>query len=124
LRQEPQKREPPPGLVARLLDIGANQKTEGPPLEDMAKAVGKHLAHRLDPRTIGKEMFAAVTDRIIPQGAAELSQALFTGHAYSPYGYSLRPLQPEEPGHGVHGPEPSIEKRAAEFVALEGWRLA
>src|SRR5208282_5221444 len=81
-----------------------------------------HLADRI--LAIPSELFAGITDRIIPQGAAELSQALFTGNAYAPYGPALRPLEPETPGHGVHGPEPTPEERAAEIIALDEAKAA
>lgn len=45
-------------------------------------------------------------EKLVPQGAAELSQAIFTGNSYVPYGPTERPVSmPDaQDGHGVHGP--------------------
>lgn len=88
-----------------------------------------HLAHRLDPRTILGEMAAAVADKVIPQGAAELGQAIFGHGAYVPYGQGQDPIQPLAPGEGVHGPaeapapEPDapLIRETAEHQAAERW---
>ena len=124
MREEPSNREPPLGLVARMLEIGSNDKTEGISLEEAAKIVGQHLAHRLSPKTIAKEIFATVTDKLIPQGADELAHALFGhGRAYAPHGYHVpRPIKPE--GHGVHGPEPTPEELAAQAIEFEALKAA
>lgn len=83
----------------------------------MVDRVVDQLKERLSLKTIGVEMLATVTDKIIPQGAAEASQAYFSGYAaYVPYGPSQgpAPLDNEQQAN-VHGPpareeaQPSIE---------------
>lgn len=84
-----------------------------------------HLAHRLNPTTIAKEMANAVTERIVPQGAAELAGALFGQGAYTPYGQGQEPIPPLEPGAeqggGVHGPQadPQAPPGAEEVKAAQ-----
>ena len=97
------------------------QETD-PLFHRVVEGITGHLADRI--MAIPSEVYAGITDRIIPQGAAELSQAIFTGHAYAPYGPALRPLKLENPGHGVYGPEKTPEERAAEAVALEEAKAA
>lgn len=77
--------------------------------------VRDHLKHRLNRKTIAKEIFAAFTDKILPQGADEIGNLLFHGRAYLPWpgkGH-LPPIPapeaaavpaPDPEGHGVHGP--------------------
>jgi len=70
------------------------------------------LKHRLNPKTIAKEVFAGFTDKILPQGADELGNWLYTGSPYLPWPGKgqLPPVPmpeagaPEKAGHGVHGP--------------------
>jgi hypothetical protein len=64
-------------------------------------------------------------EKLIPQGASELANAIFQGHAFMPYGPTNRPVEkPDEPEHGVHGPPKTPEERAAELVALEEAKTA
>lgn len=50
-------------------------------------AAVRHLAGRLNPATIAREVYETATDRFIPQGSAELGRALFSEHqGYEPYG--------------------------------------
>jgi hypothetical protein len=58
------------------------------------------IKHRLNPRTIAKEMDAGVV-RLVGQGAAEAAQALFTGNGFVPYGPTDRPLTVETPVQGT-----------------------
>lgn len=67
---------------------------------DAAQGAKEHLKHRLSPRTIIKEIFNHVTDKVIPHGADEIGNVLFSGSAYLPW-----------PGEG--GPKP-IEAPAVE----------
>ncbi len=55
--------------------------------------VKDHLKHRLNPKTIGREVYAHLTEKTIPHGQDELGNILFSGSAYLPW-----------PGKG--GPEP------------------
>lgn len=49
-------------------------------------------------------------EKIIPQGAAEIAQAIFSdSNAYVPYGSAQSP--PKEPEHGVHGPHAKEAKQ-------------
>jgi hypothetical protein len=54
------------------------------------------IKHRLNPRTIAKEMDAGVV-RLASQGAAEAAQALFSGNPYVPYGPTEKPMPVVEP---------------------------
>jgi hypothetical protein len=72
-----------------------------------------------------KHALMPALEKLIPQGASELANALFQGHAYMPYGPTQMPVpKPEEPEHGVHGPPKSPEERAAELVALDEAKAA
>jgi hypothetical protein len=71
-------------------------------------------------RAFYREALMPALEKLIPQGASELANALFQGHAYMPYGTTQRPVKsPEEVEHGVHGPPETIEERAKERVAFE-----
>lgn len=60
-----------------------------------------------------RQVFMPAAEKAIPQGAAELAQALFTGDGYMPYGPTERPM--DQPEHGVHGPQPQeAQDRAGE----------
>ena len=54
---------------------------------------------------VAKEAAQTLTQRVIPQGAAELSQALFSqSNAYVPYGQGQRPVAPAQ------GPQQSYQE--------------
>ncbi len=75
---------------------------------DMAAQVRQ----RLNPMTIAAEAFETVTDRVVPQGAAEIAQALNLGHGYVPYGPGQEPLpvEPVDPASlGQLTPTPSTQ---------------
>ena len=64
-------------------------------------------------------------EKLIPQGAAELSQAIYTGTGYMPYGPTEKPV-PMEMDHGVHGPQSVQESsqqtpQAAEAAPQESY---
>ncbi len=65
-------------------------------------------------KAIPREVAAAVNGKIA-QGASELASALYAGSAFVQYG--AEPVAPQEPQHGVHGPEDVGQKAeaAAEF---------
>lgn len=66
----------------------------------------EHLKGRLSPATVGKEMLDTLTDKIIPQGAAELAQAInLGGSGYVPYGAGQEPVEPHSGVHGAGPPE-------------------
>jgi hypothetical protein len=58
----------------------------------------RNLIHRINPMTMIRETAQTVTDRVIPQGAAELAQGLVGnaannhGSAYVPYGHAQAPV--------------------------------
>jgi hypothetical protein len=50
-----------------------------------AGGIVAHLKHRLSFKTIIKEVLAGITDKLIPQGADELGNVVFSGSAYLPW---------------------------------------
>ena len=62
----------------------------------MAKNWLERIGERL--AEVPAEVAQTLTDKVIPQGAAELSQALNSqSNAYVPYGAAQRPLEVEGP---------------------------
>lgn len=81
-----------------------------------------HLGNRLNPVTMVREALAAFPDKIIPQGAAEIGQALFAGgNPYTPYGPTERPL-PMTEAQPVQAPV--AEPVAAHAPAMEAPQAA
>jgi hypothetical protein len=78
-----------------------------------------HLAHRLNPATIAREMAAAVTDKVMPQGAAELAGAIFGQGAFTPYGQGQEPVQPLAPGEDIQGPAEPLSTTASTETTRE-----
>lgn len=67
-------------------------------------------------KAVTREAVMPAVEKLIPQGAAEVTQALFTGNGYVPYGPTEKPVG--EPDHGVHGaPSPHQEMTAGEAQA-------
>ncbi len=64
------------------------------------------------------EAVMPAAEKLIPQGAAELSQALYTGTGYMPYGATEKPV-PMETDHGVHGPHSAQESPPQTTPAAE-----
>jgi hypothetical protein len=64
-----------------------------------------------------RQVFMPAAEKAIPQGAAELAQALFTGNGYMPYGPTERPM--DQPAHGVHGPQQEPQSQEAQDRAGE-----
>ncbi|MEO2092206.1 MAG: hypothetical protein ABGY75_22345 [Gemmataceae bacterium] len=66
------------------------------------------------------EAVMPAAEKLIPQGAAELSQALYTGSAYMPYGPTEKPV-PMEMDHGVHGPQagPGLPQQTTQVAQSE-----
>jgi hypothetical protein len=58
------------------------------------RRLATHLADRV--KAIPREIYAHATDRVIPQGAAELGHVLHTGSAYLPYGPGQRGVETEQ----------------------------
>ncbi|MCZ2343626.1 MAG: hypothetical protein LC104_17810 [Bacteroidales bacterium] len=60
-------------------------------------------------------------EKLIPQGASELSQALFSGSAYMPYGPTNRPVSMESSGLYGEAAEPpaSYEAELQKYVTLD-----
>ena len=60
---------------------------------------------------LGREMVMPAAEKLIPQGAAEVAQALNTGQGYVPYGPTERPVgEPEAPQGTAHGMEAEIQQ--------------
>jgi hypothetical protein len=70
---------------------------------------------------LGREAVVPALEKLIPQGASELANALFQGHAYMPYGATSKPVPKAKKTaeHGVHGPPKTLEEKAADAVAFE-----
>lgn len=71
------------------------------------------------------EALMPAAEKLLPQGAAELSQALYTGVGYMPYGPTEKPV-PMEMDHGVHGPQsvqesPQQTSQAADAAPQESY---
>ena len=64
--------------------------------------VASHLAGRV--KAIPKEIYGHITDRVIPQGSAEIAHSLYSGSGYLPYGPGQRAVETEQskggPGSG------------------------
>jgi hypothetical protein len=74
---------------------------------DLFDRLDNHLNHRLDPKTFAKEVFAHLTDKVIPQGADELANALFNRSAYLPWPGTSGPAPIETPPVEPTEPEPN-----------------
>lgn len=79
---------------------------------------GRQLA-RYTKAVIDKALLPAA-EKLIPQGASELSQALFTGSAYMPYGPTNRPVSMDSSGlYGEATEQPaSYEAELNKYVTL------
>ena len=82
--------------------------------------LGGTIKARLTPKTIAHEAFETLTDRIVPQGAAEIAQTLFGhGSGYVPYGpgQAALPVEPVETISPVAAsdasPEPACPRRSS-----------
>lgn len=81
--------------------------------------VADHLKGRLHPKTIGKEVLDTITDKIVPQGTAELAQAINTqGFGYVPYGSGQEPTSPQTGVHGPATPEAADSPPRATYQAV------
>ena len=90
----------------------------------MSKGIGEKVAE------FGKAVFDKAVmpamEKLIPQGAAEVAQALFTGNGYVPYGPTEQPVPMdghEQAGHGVHGPQ-GVESPADNVIDFAAARDA
>lgn len=62
-------------------------------------------------KSVCDEAIMPAAQKLVPQGAAELAQALYTGSGYMPYGPTEKPVPMEAIGSGsVHGTELSQEQ--------------
>ena len=82
--------------------------------------LGGTIKAHLNLKTIAAEAFETLTDRIVPQGAAEIAKALFShGSAYVPYGpgQEAMPIEPVETISPVAAsdasPEPACPRRSS-----------
>jgi hypothetical protein len=73
----------------------------------LLRAAGRELVEGI--KRFGKEIAETLTDKVIPQGSAEVAQALYTGSAFTPYGAAQSPLEPY-PVQGEKGPQQSFEQ--------------
>jgi hypothetical protein len=63
-------------------------------------------------KSVVDEAIMPAAQKLVPQGAAELAQALYTGSGYMPYGPTEKPVPMEAMDKGgVHGPEVSQEQQ-------------
>lgn len=63
-------------------------------------------------KSVVDEAIMPAAQKLVPQGAAELAQALYTGSGYMPYGPTEKPVPMEAiDSGGVHGPEVSQEQQ-------------
>lgn len=63
-------------------------------------------------RTVLDEAIIPAAQKLLPQGAAELAQALYTGSGYMPYGPTEKPVPMEAMDKGgVYGPEVGQEQQ-------------
>ena len=94
------------------------------------RSIAAHLASRI--KAIPSEIATAITDKIIPQGAAEISQALFAGGSpYVPYGSTQHPLslsetkapQPAQAPAAVQAPQAGTAHDYEKMLASHAARL-
>jgi hypothetical protein len=63
-------------------------------------------------KSVCDEAIMPAAQKLVPQGAAELAQALYTGSGYMPYGPTEKPVPMEAMDNGgVHGPDVSQEQQ-------------
>jgi hypothetical protein len=63
-------------------------------------------------KSVVDEAIMPAAQKLVPQGAAELAQALYTGSGYMPYGPTEKPVPMEAMDKGgVHGPEVGQEQQ-------------
>ena len=67
-------------------------------------------------KALWNEALLPAAEKMIPQGAAELSQALFNGSGYVPYGATERPIPMEQDSGSIHG-SPQAAQEVASDVA-------
>lgn len=100
--------------MSDYVPIETNAERRAKKVQNAVKAIDNaidradaHLTHRLSLKTIGKEVFAHFTDKVIPHGADEIGNVLFSGSAYLPW-----------PGQGGPKPiqAPQIEALAASTI--------
>jgi hypothetical protein len=64
--------------------------------KSLLRRIGSHLWERV--KAIGPEAFETLTDKVIPQGASEIAQAINSqSNAYVPYGAAQRPTEVQVP---------------------------
>jgi hypothetical protein len=76
---------------------------------------GRTWAERLASyaKSVVDEAIMPAAQKLVPQGAAELAQALYTGSGYMPYGPTEKPVPMEAMDKGgVHGPEVSQDQQS------------
>ncbi len=71
----------------------------------MIKDLTDHLKHRLNPNTIASEFVKTMEERVQPQGADELANALFTGSGYLPWPNQGQQLIQPMPDRQPEAPE-------------------
>lgn len=78
-----------------------------------------HLA-RFGKAVINEAVLPAA-EKLIPQGASEVAQALYTGNAFVPYGPTNQPVSMESPGlYGEATQQPaSYESELQKYVTLD-----
>jgi len=62
----------------------------------LLERIGSHLVDRI--KAIPGEAYQTLTDKVVPQGASEIAQALNSqSNAFVPYGHAQQPLDVEGP---------------------------
>lgn len=85
-------------------------------MADWLDRLDDHLNHRLDPKTIAREVFNHLTDKVIPQGADEAANALYNRSAYLPWPGTSGPAPVEAPPAEPTEPEPTnFDSHAAQY---------
>lgn len=72
-------------------------------------------------KAVVNEALLPAAEKLIPQGASEVAQALFTGNAHVPYGPTNRPVSMESSGLYGEATEPpaSYEAELQKYVTLD-----
>jgi hypothetical protein len=81
-------------------------------------SIKSFLKHRLNPKTVLKEVYNHLCHKTLPHGADEVGNLLFSGSAYLPWPGSNGPQPLDAPAETPEEPKPpdSFEAHAALYV--------
>jgi len=105
----------------RAVPTASHMKTAPETLTgQIVEAVGDHLKHRLNPWTIATEITNHVLHKLIPQGADEVANALYSGSAYLPWpgNNGPAPIPPPETEAPLFGVGPEFERDAQQYAQI------